>query len=231
MARVRGLLSWFVFLGVLGALYLGLVNAPPDRVLGDTQRIFYFHVASAWNGLLAFSVVFVAGIAYLARGRAKWDRLALASTEVGVLFTTITVVSGSIWARFAWGVWWEWEPRLTSSFVLWLMYVALLLVRRLIEDPVRRRRFAAVFGLVAFVDVPIVFMSVRWWRSVHPVVVEAGGKMNLEPPMVLAMVVAVLSFTLLYVLLVDHRMVLDRLETDYAALKREWRERVGEGKA
>lgn len=225
--KARGLLAWLAFVGVLGALFLAFLYAPPDAVLGDTQRIFYFHVGAAWNGLLAFTVVFVAAVAYLVTRRAGWDRLGLASTEVGILFTVIGVVTGSIWARSAWGVWWDWEPRLTSAFVLVLMYAALLVVRNLVEDPDRKARYAAVFGIVAFVDVPVVFMSIRWWRSVHPVVVEAG-RINLVPSMVLTLVVAVLSFTLLYVLLVDERLRLDRLEGELTDIKRVWRERRGE---
>jgi len=228
LARSRTILAWFVFLSVLAALFLGLLYAPPDAVLGETQRILYVHVASAWNGLLAFLVVFVGGIAYLATGRSRWDRLNLASAEVGVLFTTVAIATGSIWARSAWGVWWEWEPRLTSALVLWLMYVALLLTRRLVEDPRRKARYTAVFGLVAFADVPVVFMSIRWWRSVHPVVIEASGKTNLEPPMVLALVTAVVAFTLLYVLLVGARARLQEMETELTGLKRAWRERSDE---
>lgn len=219
------MLAWVTFVAVLGALFLAFLYAPPDVKLGDTQRIFYFHVASAWTGLLAFTVVCVAGIAYLRTSAPSWDRLGLASTEVGLLFITMAVVTGSVWARFAWGTWWEWEPRLTSAFVLWLMYAATLLVRNLVEEPGRRARYAAVFGIIAFADVPIVFMSVRWWRSYHPVVVSAAG-LDLEPPMVLAMVVAVLAFTLLYVLLTVERVRLARLEQELAEYKRAWR---GEG--
>ncbi|MEW5932860.1 MAG: cytochrome c biogenesis protein CcsA [Bacillota bacterium] len=219
----RNWLAWTAFVAVLIALFLAFLYAPPDANLGDTQRIFYFHVASAWTGLLAFTVVCVAGVAYLRGGAPRWDRLGLASAEVGLLFITMAVVTGSIWARFAWGTWWEWEPRLTSAFVLWLMYAATLLVRNLVEDPARRARYAAVFGIIAFADVPIVFMSVRWWRSVHPVVISAAG-LELEPPMVLAMVVAVVAFTLLYVLLVGERMHLAALEEELAECKRALRE-------
>lgn len=229
MSRSQGTLSWLAFGGILGALFLAFLYAPPDAVLGDTQRIFYFHVANAWNGLLAFTVVFVAAIGYLVTRRAGWDRLGLASTEVGVVFITIGVLTGSIWARSAWGVWWDWEPRLTSAFVLWLMYVGTLLVRNLVEDPDRRARYAAVFGIVAFLDVPIVFMSIRWWRSVHPVVVSSGG-LSLEPRMVVALVVAVLSFTLFYVVLVRERIRLAWLENELAEAKRAWREERGEAR-
>ncbi|MEW6547077.1 MAG: cytochrome c biogenesis protein CcsA [Bacillota bacterium] len=225
----RGLLAWVTFVGILAALFLAFLYAPPDAKLGDTQRLFYFHVASAWTGLLAFTVVCVASIAYLRTGQARWDRLALASTEVGLLFITMAVITGSIWARFAWGTWWEWEPRLTSAFILWLMYAAILLVRNLVEEPERRARYAAVFGIIAFADVPVVFMSVRWWRSVHPVVVSAAG-LDLEPPMVLAMVVAVLAFTLLYVMLVGERVRLARLEQELAECKRAWREEGGDAR-
>lgn len=223
MNRSRSVLSWAVFGAVLAAAFLGLVYAPPDAVLGETQRILYVHVAAAWNGLLAFGVVFVGAIAYLTTRRERWDHLNLAAAEVGVLFTTIAVVTGSIWARVAWGVWWEWEPRLTSAFVLWLMYVGLLLVRRLVEEPGRRARFTAVFGIVAFVDVPVVFMSIRWWRSIHPVVIEAG-KSNLEPLMVVALVTSVAAFTLLMVLLTGTRAGLEASESELAELKRLWLE-------
>lgn len=227
MPRGRMVLAWLSFIGILVALFLGFLYAPPDAVLGETQRLLYFHVGAAWTGLLAFLVVFAGGIAYLATGKRRWDRLNVASAEVGILFTTVAVVTGSIWARSAWGVWWEWEPRLTSAFVLWLMYVALLLTRRLVEDRERRARYTAVFGLVTFVDVPVVFMSIRWWRSVHPVVI-AGGKVTLEPRMVLALVVAVLAFTALYALLVGVRAGIEELETDVSELKRAVRERTGE---
>lgn len=219
----RGVLGWLVFISVLVALFLALLYAPADAELGDTQRVFYFHVAAAWNGLLAFTVVFASSAAYLVTRSLRWDRLAQASTEVGVVFITIGVLTGSIWARSAWGVWWEWEPRLTSAFVLWLMYVGLLLVRNLVDNPDRRARLAAVFGIAAFADVPIVFMSIRWWRSVHPVVLDAG-RMNLAGPMVLAMVAAVAAFSALYVLLVRERLRLTRLDEAMALVRQAWRQ-------
>lgn len=221
--RARNVLAWASFLAVLGALFGAFLYAPPDARLGDSQRLFYFHVAAAWTGLLAFTVVFAAGVAYLRTAAPRWDRLGLASTEVGLLFITMAVLTGSIWARFAWGTWWEWEPRLTSAFVLWLMYAATLLVRNLVEEPGRRARYASVFGIVAFADVPVVFMSVRWWRSVHPVVVSAAG-IDLEPPMVVAMVAAVAAFTLLYLFLVGERLHLLALEEEMAECRRALRE-------
>lgn len=223
----REFLAWLAFVAVLAALFLAFLYAPADASLGDTQRLFYFHVASAWTGLLAFAVVCGASVAYLRGGEQRWDRLGLASTEVGLLFITIAVLTGSIWARFAWGTWWEWEPRLTSAFVLWLMYAATLLVRNLVEEPGRRGRYAAVFGIIAFADVPIVFMSVRWWRSVHPVVVSARG-LDLEPAMVAAMVAALVAFTLLYVVLVRERVHLAWLEQELEECKRAWREGGGD---
>lgn len=224
MGRARGGLAWATFLVLLFALFLVFLYAPPEARMGDTQRLFYFHVASAWTGLLAFTVVGVVSVAYLRTAQEKWDHLALASTEVGIVFITMAIFTGSLWARFAWGTWWEWEPRLTSAFVLWLMYAAVLLVRNLVEEPGRGARYAAVFSLVACADVPIVFMSIRWWRSYHPVVVTGGGFRG-EPPMALTLVVSVAAFTLLYLLLLGERMRLARLEDELGRLKRAWREK------
>lgn len=217
--RKGGLLGWATFLGMLAALACAFVYAPTDVNLGETQRLFYIHVAVAWNGILALAVVFVASIAYLRTGRLTWDRLALASTEIGVLFVTMTLVTGSFWARFAWGIWWEWEPRLTSAFVLWFLYVATLLVRDLAEDQTRKGRYAAVFAIAAFADVPIVFLSVCWWRSYHPLVFRGGG-WQLAPAMVVAMVVNVVAFTLLYAFLLERRHRLLALQGEWASCRR-----------
>lgn len=222
--RRVGLLGWATFVGMLVALACVFVYAPTDVNLGETQRLFYVHVAAAWNGMLALAVVFVASIAYLRTGRVVWDRLAYASTEIGVLFVSMTLLTGSIWARFAWGIWWEWEPRLTSAFVLWFLYVAALLVRDLAEDEPRKGRYAAVFSIAAFADVPIVFLSVRWWRSYHPVVIREGG-LQLEPAMAITMVVSVAAFTLLYAFLLERRSHLLALQGEWAACKRLFQDR------
>ena len=145
--------------------------------MGDLQRIFYFHVPAGMIGLAAFAVNFVASLMYLIRKNRKWDSLALSAAEIGVMFFTIVLVTGPIWAKPVWFVWWTWSPRLTSSLVLWMLYVAYLLVRNYVPDPERRAMMSAVFGIVAFVDAPIVWFSIRWWRSQHPSAMVETGKM------------------------------------------------------
>jgi len=199
-------------------LYLILIYAPRERVMGDVQRIFYFHMPLAWNALLAFSVTFVCGILYLRRRSTRHDRLAAASAELGTLFTTLTLITGSLWARAAWGTYWTWEPRLTTAFILWLMYLFYLLLRRYIEDRERARLIGSVYGIVAFINVPIVFMSIRWWRTVHPVLIEPG-EIKMDPPMVLTLFFSLFTFTVFYLLLLRERVRLARVEEELETLK------------
>lgn len=205
------LLYWAAFAGMELALYQALVAAPTERFMGDVQRIFYIHVASAWSAYLAFLVTLLAGVAYLRSRDLRWDRMALASAEVGLLLTTATLASGSIWGRKVWGAWWTWEPRLTTTAVLWLIYAAYLGLRRALDDPERRARFAAVFGILGFFDVPVVHMSVRWWRSIHPSTI-GPGRMDLHPQMLQALLVSAAAMTALYALLVGLRARLLALE-------------------
>ena len=145
-----------------------MLYAPTERVQGDAQRIFYVHVPLAWVAYLAFFVVFVASVAYLRTRRERWDVLALASAEVGLLFTTLVLVTGSLWARPIWGTWWSWDARLTTTLVLWLLYAGYRMVRAYAGDAARGARYAAVLGIVGFLDVPLVHQSVVWWRTLHP---------------------------------------------------------------
>jgi heme exporter protein C len=189
------------------AVVLALAWAPEDRLQGPSQRIFYIHVPAAWIGMLAFAVVFMASIAYLGTRNARWDRVAASSAEVGVVFTTGVMVTGPLWARPVWGVYWDWDPRLTSYFVLFLLYLSYLVLRSYIEEPTRRARYAAVLGIVAFLDVPLVYVSVRWWRSLHPgpVVANPDGP-QLPGEMLTVLLVAIAAFTLLYLLLLRLRL-------------------------
>ena len=194
------LLAPAFLLGAL-ALYATFLYAPTEKVMGDVQRIFYFHVGSAWNAFVAFFVVFLASIAYLRTRRAKWDQLAAASTEVGVVFTTMTLVTGSIWAKPIWYTWWPWgDPRVTTTLVLWLMYVSYLILRSSLPEGDQKYRFCAVLGIIGFINVPIVWMSIRWWRTHHPVVVTTSG-MNLETKMVHTLMISVFAFAALYAVL------------------------------
>jgi heme exporter protein C len=189
------------------ALYMALFYAPREATMGDAQRIFYFHVPSAWVGFLAFFVVFVASILFLVRQDERWDRLALASAEIGVVFTTLVLVTGPLWAKSAWGAFWTWDARLTTTLILWIIYVGYLMLRAA-ADSRRMARLAATTGIIGFINVPLIYLSVVWWRTMHPSLV-IGQEGGLEPPMVQTLMVALLSFTLLYAWLLQARLRLE----------------------
>lgn len=156
--------------------YAALFIAPDEKTMHAIQRIFYFHVPSAISAFVAFFVVFIANAAYLVTRRPKWDWLGVAGAEVGVACCTVVLITGPIWARPVWGIWWTWDARLTSTFILWLLYITYLLLRGLLEDPQRRAALSAIFGIFAFLDVPLVYLSNRLWRTQHPQPVILGGE-------------------------------------------------------
>jgi heme exporter protein C len=149
--------------------YRGLAVAPPETFMGDVQRIMYVHVPTAWNGMLALTFAFVCAVAFLFGGRWKWDDRMEAAIEVGVVLSTLLCIQGSIWARPTWGVWWDWDPRLTTTAVLVFLFAGILALRRFVDDPVKRATWSAVATIIASADVPIVYYSVRWWNSLHQV--------------------------------------------------------------
>jgi heme exporter protein C len=195
--------------------YTSFFYAPEEAAEGLVQRIFYIHVASAWIAALAFFVVFVGSILYLAKRDLRWDALAGASAEVGLLFTTVVLVTGMLWGKASWGVYWSWDPRLTSVLVLWLLYLAYVAIRAYVPERTKKARFAAVLGIVAFLDVPIVYLSVKWWRTLHPsqlVITEDGPKLPAE--MLIALMVGLVTFTLVYAYFVRMRLNLNRVEDE-----------------
>lgn len=217
-------LSWATLLAVAASLYLSLVYAPEEVTMGPIQRIFYWHIGSAWVGLLlAFTVVFVASVAYLRTRNRRWDTLAYCSGEIGVLFTTIVLVTGPIWGKAAWNTYWTWDPRLTTTLVLWFIYIAYLVVRSSAEGNERKARLAAVFGIIGYVDVPLVFLSIRWWRTIHPVLITSKG-MNMTGEMKVAMFGAMIAFTFLYLWYMQQRLQLERLRQGVSDLKDQIRE-------
>jgi len=211
--RVLGIVS-IVALAV--TTVMSLVVVPPDRPppvgQGDLYRIMYVHVPAAWLAYLCFFVVFVASIAYLKTQRSRWDRLAAASAEIGVVFTGLAIVLGSIWGKPAWGTWWTWDPRLTTTAILFLIYIGYLAVRRLSDNPRRRGRWAAVVGIVGFADVPIVHLSVTWWRGLHQGPTVKLPSVTLAPIMTLTLMISLTSFTILYAYLMTLRLRVGRLE-------------------
>jgi heme exporter protein C len=193
--------------GMIAALWGAFVYAPQERTMGDVQRIFYFHVASWWVAFIAFTVTFFASIGYLWKEKSRFDQIALASTEIGVVFTTIGLVTGPIWAKYAWGVYWTWDPRLTTALVLWLMYVGYLMLRRYVPEETKRAMLSAVVAIIAFVDVPVVFLAIRLWRTQHPQPVILGGESSgLDPMMLRALFMALGAFFFLYLWLMQKRL-------------------------
>jgi heme exporter protein C len=182
---------------------------------GQLQRIFYFHVPSAWVAYLAFAVVFIASVAFLRTKNERWDILAHGAAEIGVVFSTLVLITGPIWARPVWGTWWQWDARLTSSLVMWLTYVGYLFLRALAQDPGRAGRTAAVVGILGFVNVPIVHFSVNWWRTLHPLgptPADLAADSGLGSHELLAFFASLIAFTLLFALLLAMRVRLGRLE-------------------
>jgi heme exporter protein C len=208
-------LSVVVFFVALGMVFL---YAPREATMGEVQRIFYFHVSSAWVGFFGFFVTFVGGIGYLAKDDRRWDILAFSSAEVGLVFISMTLVTGMLWAKPAWGTYWTWEPRLTISAVQWLLYVAYVMLRGSVLSPEREARFAAVYGITAFVTVPLSWFAIRWWRTIHPQVVSSEG-MAIAPKMVHTLLVSIAAFTLVYLVLLRQRIELEHARDRLAALR------------
>ncbi|MBO8141694.1 MAG: cytochrome c biogenesis protein CcsA [Firmicutes bacterium] len=216
---------------VVAALYLALIWAPDERTLGTVQRIFYIHVGSAWNAYLAFFAVFAASVAYLTRRRALLDAVAASAAEIGILFTTLTLATGIFWARAVWNVWWTWDPRLTTTLIMWFMYVAYLLVRAAADGEERRGRLSAVFGIAAFATVPLVHFSATWWRGMHPNIIEIQGptpRIAMDPEMIVTMITAMVALTIVSGGLFAFRLGLERLMRQADRLKERIRLEVGE---
>lgn len=216
MPRTLKALNWVTGALLLGALYMVLIYAPREATMGDVQRVFYFHVSAGWVGALAFLVTAISGVLYLVRADRRWDRLSMASVEIGVIFTLANIVSGSIWAYPIWNTWWTWDPRLVTASIMELIYFAYIMLRQGIEDPDRRARFGAIYSIVGFISVPITFLSIRLFRTIHPVVIGSGdpsatGTFDMEPEMFQAFMFSLLAFTFIYVTLLWHRLRMQRL--------------------
>jgi heme exporter protein C len=208
-------LSWLTGAVFVVALYIVLLWAPQEAIMGDVQRVFYFHVAAGWVGALAFLVTAIVGVIYLIRGEERWDRIAAASVEIGVVFTLINIVTGSIWARPIWNTWWTWDPRLVTATIMLLIYIAYIMLRQGIDDPDRRARFSAVYGIVGFISVPITFASIRIFRTIHPVVVGSSdptalGAFDMNAEMRVAFFFSLFTFTLIYITLLWYRLRLQQ---------------------
>lgn len=226
--RIVPILNWLAAIMIAVSLLVIFFYAPTETTMGNVQRIFYFHVGSAWVASVAFLVALLSGVAYLRNPARIWDTIAAGSVEIGLVFTTMTIVSGSIWGRPAWNTWWIWSPRLTSITVLWLVYVAYFMLRGAVEDEEKRGRFSAVYVIAGFVTVIITFLSIRLLRDIHPVLIgqsseaaeglqEFSGIDSMK--MVITLNVSVLTFTVLYLAWLANRIRLQLTLNQVAELK------------
>jgi heme exporter protein C len=215
MSRILGGVA---ALGLVAGLVMAFGIAPREITQGNVQRIMYLHVPTVLVAYLAFAVVFVASIVYLWRRDPAADRLAHASAEIGVIFTGITIAAGAIWGKPTWGTWWTWDARLTSVAILFVMYLGYLLLRGMIEDGERAARYSAVLGIIAALDVPLVHFSVYWWRTLHqPPSLLRPGPASMPQAIVLALVVNIVAFALLYAYFMVKRVGVLRREEEVAA--------------
>jgi len=214
---LRKCLLGLSFTLIMLSLYLVFLYVPTEQTMGMVQRIFYFHVPIAWVAFLAFFIVFIGSILYLWQRTSKWDFIAGAAAEVGLVFTTLVLITGSIWAKPIWGVWWVWEPRLTTALVLWFIYIAYLTARSYATEETRGARFAAIVGIVGFIDVPIAALAITLWRTQHPgpVIFEGG----LAPAMLLTLLVCILAFTTLFAFLLMHTVSIKNAEAQLKIIK------------
>ena len=222
MRSLSKFLGWLSLGSMLTAIFMVFDYVPTEADQGIVQRIFYFHVPCAWVAFAAFGIVAIAGVFYLWLGGAIWDDLGYASAEVGMVFCTLMLATGMLWAKPIWGVWWTWDSRLTSTFILWLLYGGYMILRASSDESPQVARFAAVIGIVAALDVPIVIVSVRLWRTIHPaVLITKQGEHGLDDPrMIATLLVALGAFTILFAWLLMLRFAQLRSRTRIHSLGR-----------
>ncbi|WP_227762938.1 cytochrome c biogenesis protein [Zhaonella formicivorans] len=211
-------LSILTFTLLLLSAYAIFWYAPMEKIMREVQKIFYVHVGVAWNSFLAFFVVFIASLFYLKTKEQSWDILASVSAEIGVLFITLVMITGPIWGRSSWNAWWTWEPKLTASLVLWFIYIAYLLIRYSVAEANKRATLSAVFGIIGFLDVPIVYVAVQLWGGYHPVLFGPSGG-GLHPKMLQTLILTVFAFTALYFYLLQKGIALENLRLKVQAIK------------
>ena len=214
-------LTGIVFFTAIAAIF---IFVPTEKTEGPIQRIMYLHIPSAWLAFFAFFIVFISSILFLWKKEREWDIYAHASAEIGVIFCSLVLITGPIWAKPIWGTWWVWDARLTSTLILWLIYVAYLMLRSQTEAGSMRARYAAVLGIVGFLNIPFIHFSVLWWRTFHPqpkVISAEGFGKGMETSMLTTLGVSLCAFTLLYFLLMGQRIRLEKLKDEVDRLKRQ----------
>jgi len=213
---------------ILASIYFIFIFSSIEKTMGVVQKIFYYHVASAWCAFLAFFVTFIFSILFLAKRKRIFDTYAYVSAEIGVVFTTIVLTTGPIWAKSSWNTWWAWEPRLTTTLILWFIYMAYIMIRQMDGVWDKKARLASVFGIIGFIDVPIVFFAIRWWQSkFHPIVFGNGPSQKgggIEPNMLVALLVSITALTLLYSYLLQKGVTLENMRIKVTQYKEKLRE-------
>ena len=213
LTGLAALLAMFI------ALLLVFAYAPMEKTMGMAQKIFYFHVPSAFMSFLSFAVVFVASILYLKSGDDKHDRIASSAAEIGVIFSLLVLLTGPIWARSAWGVWWTWEPRLTTTLILFLIFVGYLMLRSYAAAGAQMKKYSDVVGIIGFLDVPLVYWSVSWWA---PEVTNHPSGLELEPAMKFVLNFSFVAFIILFVFLLLTRIDLEKIRVELESKKEEF---------
>lgn len=218
------ILIWLTAIVVLTALGAIFLYVPTEKSEGIVQHIMYFHIPSAWIAFFAFFIVFLSSILFLWKGEREWDIYAMASAEIGVMFCSLVLITGPIWAKPIWGTWWVWDARLTSTLILWLIYVAYLMLRARTDAGSMRARYAAVVGIVGFLDIPLIHFSVLWWRTFHPqpkMITAEGLGAGMDFTMMVTLLISLAAFTLLYFLLMAQRINLEKMRDEIDRLKKE----------
>ena len=230
MKKWQWIMDLLSLICVVAAGWMVFYYAPLEAVMGEVQRIFYFHVAAGWVGMLSFFLAMLFSILYLSRKDKRWDFLAVSAIEIGFVFVTVNVISGSIWARPIWNTWWTWDPRLTTAAIMLLIYAAYFILRASLDDSAKQSRFSAVYAIIGFVSVPMTFLSIRLFRTIHPVLIggldpSSMGTFDMTQRMALTLMVSLMAFTILYASLLLRRYRLaqlsDELQQQQAILRDE----------
>lgn len=199
LKKLDNIFTILMIIAVPVALYFVFIYAPVERSMGLIQKIFYFHVSSAWVSFFGFFVTFSSSLIYLSKKNFLYDDIAFISAKIGLIFCTIVIVTGPLWARPVWGVYWMWEDvRLTTMLILWFLYAGYLALRNALEDKNKKAKYSAILGIIGFIDVPVVFFSIRLWKNgLHPNVLQKGGG-GIDSNMLTALFISLITFTIIY---------------------------------
>ncbi|MDR6998697.1 cytochrome c biogenesis protein [Neobacillus niacini] len=229
-SRLPKLLFGSTLIAMLASIYFIFLYAEEEKTMGAAQKIFYFHVSSAWVAFFAFFITFLFSVLFLIKRKRIFDTYAYVSAEIGVVFTLIVLTTGPIWAKSSWNTWWVWEPRLITTLILFFIYIAYIMIRHMDGVWDKKARLSAVFGIIGFVDVPIVFFAIRWWQTkLHPIVFGDGPSQKGEgiaPTMLVALLVTIATFTLLYSYLLNKGVTLENMKIKVDQYKERLRENL-----